>query len=72
MIRPGYRASVENEAVIAANDGVEELDAEERMAFVQAQSDPAVFRAGTGVAAGVIVHNDDGGGAGDDRILAVK
>ena len=63
MLLEGY------EAVVADDDVVEELDAEELAALVKALGDAAVFRAGRGVAAGMVVGDDDSGGAGDNRVL---
>ena len=42
-----------HKSVVAEDDVVEELDAEERGAFVGAERDAAVFGAGAGVAAGM-------------------
>src|SRR5438093_1444596 len=58
-----------DEAVVAEDDVVEELNAEESAALVEAEGDAAVFGAGAGVAAGVVVDDDDGGGAGDDGVF---
>ena len=54
MLRQGAEA-------IVAKDVVEELEAEEGAAFVLAQSDPAVLRAGAGIAALVVLDYNDGG-----------
>ena len=51
---------------------VEELDAEECAALVQAQGDPAVFRTGAGVATGIIVHDDDRGAGNDPPQFAAS
>ena len=48
---------------------VEELYAEELAAFVQALGDAAVFGARGGVAAGVVMHDDDGGRTRDYGVL---
>ena len=61
-----------DEAVVAEDDVVQQFDAEDLAGFRQPLRDAAIFGAGGRVAAGMVVGDDDGGGAGDDRIFVHK
>jgi hypothetical protein len=61
-----------DEAIIAEDNVVEEFDSEELATFMKALRDTAIFRAGAGIAAGMVMHDNEGGSAGDNGIFIAQ